>query len=130
MHFQQLRYKIGAILLILSLFLVSTPAQRAFAGSNGQQLQIGWLTCSPNYGLVSVYLNGPNQHGTTQPWQWQSPSGYNSKTKSVTTTNFWWKGSVSYTIYVSYGAKFTGSVSVPPTYATDNYPLDVCKLHL
>ena len=59
--------------------------------SSGEQIQ---FTCKIPYGLKSVTITGPNQHGNQSRWSWSQAWWVPFGPPSVTTNGWWWAGSV------------------------------------
>ncbi len=97
---------VGALLLALvGLFGVSNATPSAHAANNGatngQQ-----ITFSCSHPMEQIDASGYNQHGVYTHWEW---TGF---WYSATTNNYWWVGTVTYTIvYFWFGP--TKSIYVP-----------------
>ena len=112
-----------SLLILTGTVVATTPTPSAFAGTNGQQLQINYQTtisssCGP---LIAsrITVQGTNQNGSSSTWS-TTVSNMVCGIKQVTTTGWWWKGPVTVTITYSNKATRTFLFNVP-TVSTSNF---------
>ncbi len=112
--------RLGLVFAVVLITLLSILPARA--GWNGQQLRL-YISCSYAPRLASVTVEGYNQDGNYVRW---STAPYS---KSTTTYNWWWKGSVwiAYKYegtnpYTGYPFSYYGTYAyVPEQYDADIY---------
>lgn len=106
------------LLVVIALMIavtVALPAKTVYAGTNGQQLVI---TSSPS---TAFTISGTNQNGQkVTKTAWVGASG------KLTTTGYWWVGTVKVTAYSLGGFTKTCSVYVPKS-QSGNYTYMDCK---
>jgi hypothetical protein len=83
--------------------------ETAFAGSNGQQIQL----CKPNADFTSARLLGPNQDGV------QTDTTVTLKDQCTTVANFFWNGNVNISWQGGLSPAVSTTCSVPKSSPTD-----------
>lgn len=119
------RKYVGRILALLAmvtgLMLASTHASPAYAGLNGQQLQV---FVSPSHYKQTIQIEGYNQHGYWVKYPLQTckdlAGGSGEGCMWTHTTGWWWNGTVRVTVKGAAGT-FSCTKSVPKTQYTSNW---------
>lgn len=116
-----------AIALLVALNLVLVSSSPAFAGTNGQQLQIIYnttntTTCGPMV-ASRITVSGTNQNlqKVSPPWS-ATVSNMACGKAQVTTSGWWWRGAVTVVItYTNRGSSVTKTCgfNVPKSWSTD-----------
>lgn len=107
-------HRLATVSFIVAASMIAGTVS-AFAGSNGQQLELF------SDGCASVYAHGTNQSGTNQDIHFATP-GYDTKWSGA-----WWVGPLIVDCFDSTGVQSATSTltNVPSTWATDYYPVPV-----
>ena len=107
---------LAAVVVSLAV-LAPGSANDASAGSNGQQLEVYQCYAS------SIKIVGKNQNNVTTTYTISNSSKTGCSTHK--TTNWWWKGSVVLTSTLGNGSKFTKTVTVPVSQASNWYKVNM-----
>jgi hypothetical protein len=100
-----------SLLVAFVAFVGLATAIPAYAGSNGQQLEL-----VDNLGYVySACANGTNQSGGSQYKCWSTPNYYNPL------SGYWWVGSTSIDEYNSSGGYIQTVYTTVPRSSSTNY---------
>jgi hypothetical protein len=93
-------------LLIVAVIVASLgtiPSAPAYAGTNGQQLSV-YVGAS----ATSITIEGRNQYN-----QWVTWTSSTKSFHTFGTTNWWWKGTVTITVFFGGSSRRTCSANVP-----------------
>lgn len=119
MNTKKLSRLLMAIIVLMFAVAVSVPSKPAYAGGNGQQLEIKGIMAKG----AKVTVSGYNQNG-----KWVTWTGLTSGTPSeispswgetLKTNNWWWVGRVEVRVYVSGNVKYSCYKDVPKSQSSD-----------
>ena len=114
--------RLGFVLLMgLVITLISTiHVPSVNAGTNGQQLRITYYRDGVP---TRITVQGTNQYGSQATWSTSVPASAYCGLATVTTSGWWWKGTVRVTYTISGNRTKTCSFGVPSLYPSDVYPV-------
>jgi len=107
---------LAAVVVSLALFAPGT-ANDASAGSNGQQLEVYQCYAS------SIKIVGKNQNNVTATYTITNSSKTGCSNHPI--SGWWWKGSVTLTSAFANGTKWTKTVNVPVSQASNWYKVNM-----